>query len=581
MLIELTTGVPIGRDHTMLISKDIKVVVHSRSSMGKTLVTEKSLQYFTQAPIYSAEANTVGGETGVFDVNSLMRLENEVCGISIEIRDDQLSLLVFSARLSRPRVYFLERHDSIFLSCDIRELLPLSGRVLNKEIAYGIVKFGETPEFHSIVQDVKVVPVGSYLALDNHSLKQVLSSKISISDFRQYHQIKYSQTGGDVQRTKDVLRQALHSLRGYNPGLLVSGGIDSSLLNYLYNEMSSSSYPAFFLDFKEASAEKEYALRSLKKTKAELVCVEITEDNLIENFNDSVGKLIYPVYDNGSAFVGHIFSQTLHKRFGTDLPLIDGTLADSCYGVRDYERPLLRGGYQFEFYSLVKEWIYSRIELGGGVRSTRPRDAYLHDDFLQDLLWYGGVYSNIWFSNAKGYTSSLREKFYWYLNLLDSKHRLEYWPQYTILKMLLYAAKQTTVKVYDMLSPTQVYFPFMFQSVLADQGEYSWKEKSAGGIVKAPLKKLLEDYADSEFIYRKKSGLQSQTRKWINRSDFKIFLMDLLFSNYSVADSLMGRNSRRLQQIYRTDNPPSSILSLVLSLAVLQRWMDINRIKSQ
>lgn len=73
MSIDPTTGVSIGRDHAMLISKDIKVGVHSSASRGKTRVTENTLQDLSQVSICSTPANTSGDETGVFDVNCLMR----------------------------------------------------------------------------------------------------------------------------------------------------------------------------------------------------------------------------------------------------------------------------------------------------------------------------------------------------------------------------------------------------------------------------------------------------------------------------------------------------------------------------
>lgn len=51
MSIDPTTGVSIGRDHAMLISKDIKVGVHSSASRGKTRVTENTLQDLSQVSI--------------------------------------------------------------------------------------------------------------------------------------------------------------------------------------------------------------------------------------------------------------------------------------------------------------------------------------------------------------------------------------------------------------------------------------------------------------------------------------------------------------------------------------------------
>jgi hypothetical protein len=347
----------------------------------------------------------------------------------------------------------------------------------------------------------------------------------------------------------------------------------------LYNEVTDLPYDAFFFDFKAAVEEKKYAALSVKNTKARLIPVEITDNNLRDHYIESINKLIYPVYDNGSALVGQIFMNSLGHHEHSNFAFIDGTLADSCYGVRNYNNRLVQGKEQSQGMSLLKEWIYSQGLLKGwGADRTAPRDSYLNDEFLQDLLWYAGPYANLWFKNAKQFTDSLKQKYRYYYQHLDDSNRDQYWPQYTVLKMLLYAAKQTSVKVYDMFLPHQVYFPFMFKTILDDQGKYTWEEKSRDNISKAPLKKILEAYVSKDFIYRKKVGLQSQTRLWLQNDEMKPFILDLIDGKDSVSKVMMGSDAQKLVKAFRSQKPPESIVSLVLSLSVIQQWVNVNKI---
>lgn len=582
MLIEITTTGKVATDVKVIFKEnDLMVLSHGVDSLSHASRTQSLFTFFTQEPILhkTKTSSTISGT--ILLPEDLNGLQNEVSGMVIGKEGDLIDLLAFSARISRSRLYFLIKDGSLFLSDDLRDLLPYSKRKLRKDIAYGIVKFGEAPEYHTVVEDIFCIPGGCYLRLNTIGLENnIVSGVIPESFFLPYFQIKYTMTGGDLVRTELKLMEVLQELSPFSPGLLVSGGIDSTLLNFLFDKVVDSPYPAIFLDFREAPGENEYARRSVQGTKAEWIPVTVSNESFLEDFKESIASLVYPVYDNGSVFAGHQLKKHFLSSDGRTSAFIDGTLADSCYGVRDYNAPLTVGKYQPEFYSLLKEWIYVAgahcgIQLGG----TKPRDSFLKDEFLQDLLWYGGPFINTFFRNSRKYTEALKEKYYHYTNFLHPDDRSKYWPVYTILKLLLYAGKQTTVKTYDALLPHQVYYPFMFESILEDQGRYTWEEKSEGGVVKAPLKRILEKYIDKSFIYRKKSGLQSQTRRWLLQPDARAFVIELLGRRNGIAEAMMGSKHHWLATQFRRKEPIPDLVSLALSLSVIQYWCDIHKIE--
>jgi hypothetical protein len=472
--------------------------------------------------------------------NDLEVLENELCGFSAMFNKHQFSLTMFSSKMSRLRLFYCINSNGLFISEDLRRLLQFSKKELNLEMVYGIIKFGELPEKETLIRDINTIPCSHFTIINDKNIREILNNNF-LPPLKPYHHIKYPCDGGCISKTKDKLVEILSFLHQKNPYLMVSGGIDSSLLNYLYNEITDSPYPVIYYDFDESASELSYVKKSLQGTKAEMIQVKMRSGNLVNEFQKSIEKLVYPVYDNGSAYTGQLFN-TSFVDGNQDLTFIDGTVADSLYGVRDYSVPLVKGQNQHPIKSYIKEFIFAKmLKYGFEKNKTGPRDSYLDDEFLQDLLWYAGPYANLWFSNAKQYTQSLVNKYRWYYTLIDSSNRSDYWARYTVQKMFLYAAKQTTVKAIDILSPNQVYFPFMFTTVVEDQGHYTWGEKSENGIIKAPLKRILEEYATKEFIYRKKVGMQSQTRKWINLPSIKPYFSELISRPDGIAFKLMGR----------------------------------------
>lgn len=575
-----------GKGKVLLNGVGYFLALHGIEQFGYTYEGIDSFNYVTSIPIIRNKENKLV-ECQIsqkYDKTFLLSIENELSGFSFSSFDEDFSLMAFSAKLSRSRMFFLLKDNSCFFSPDLRELLPYSDRKLNFESAYSIIKFGELPEYQTIIDDVFCVPVSSYIEFNKGNLMQIINNgKIEYSEFKLYHKICYSSTGGDVINTSNSIKEVLSCISNYNPYLFISGGVDSTVLNYLYNEVVGEKYPAVFFNFKESEKELEFAKRSVMNTKAEFLQIDITNSNLQEDFISSVEKLIYPVYDNGSALVGYKFNKQFCNSNSDSLShFIDGTLADKCYGSRNYNKPLVQGRKQMEFYSLFKERIYAFLMLNNkSIGSTGPRDTYLNDENLQDLLWYAGPFANLWFKSSKEYTRNLKEKFYNYLNVLEEENKKEYWPRYTIIKLMINAAKQNTVRAYDMFLPHQVYFPYMFRSILVDQGKYTWAQKSENNIVKAPLKKILEKYIDNSFIYRKKMGLQSQTRSWLLTKEIKPFVIALLEKENGVSQAMLGRNQKKIIYYFKKQDKPTLIVSLVLSLIVLQMWCDLHNIEIQ
>jgi len=176
----------------------------------------------------------------IFDSTAKMtfqKIENDVSGIYIQ--EKEISL--FSAKYSKSRIYYTIWEEAIYVSYDLRLLLPYSNRKLTSKAAFSIIKFGELPESVNLIHDIYSVPSSSYVTLDNDNFYQILANKVIESSYYSiYNFIEYNYSGGDINKTKQALGDSLKYFINCNPNFFVSGGIDSTLLIQLYYELTGN-----------------------------------------------------------------------------------------------------------------------------------------------------------------------------------------------------------------------------------------------------------------------------------------------------------------------------------------------------
>lgn len=575
----------IGWEHHLHVCVTQKIEVSIFKSGRKHLshLQGSRMQFYDGWPVA-----VEGGKLSVIDrfesipalLNLLPTLENEVLAADIQWKEHSFSAVFASAKLSRARWYFIVRPDALLLSDDLRELLPYSTRRLNTPLAYGILKYGESPEYHTAVTDIFTIPAATYLHLDEQTLLTYLQQgAVPPAAFPAYFKMPYTFTGGSVADTEQVLTHIIGQVATQRPDIFISGGIDSTLLNALYTRATTAAYPAHFIHFGKADQELAFARWAVKDTRAELQVYEMGQRHFVPAMEAAAGMLAEPVIDcPGSVFVGAFLRQQL----GGYQPaaILDGTAADSLYGSRDYNKPILQGVSKPRFQLQAGEYLSGLLRLYhlNGHERFFPRDSFEQDQNLLELQWYLGPFANTFFRNARQYTEQVSGYYKKYYDLIDASRAEDSYARYTILKLALYAAKQTTRKVYDMHPGTQVVLPFLYRSMLKDQGRYSWKEKSIGSVVKYPLKKILEQYIDPGFIYRKKVGLNNQHLQWFDHSEVRLYLSEI-FKNGKARQLLHPWAASLVDKAIARKEVHPNIKHLVLSMTSMDLWMRHNKVE--
>jgi hypothetical protein len=101
-------------------------------------------------------------------------------------------------------------------------------------------------------------------------------------------------------------------------------------------------------------------------------------------------------------------------------------------------------------------------------------------------------------------------------------------------------------------------YPYLWKDILEEQGRISWSAKVNKGIVKWPLKRLLEPYVPDNFIYRKKSGFTPPIEGYIkNRKVYT--LIEKTFRNPLIVGRLIDKNR---------------FINLVENLPIIERYSD-------
>lgn len=545
-------------------------------------VSNENFTFFSEQPIGrndSGELFRPYVDASYLDI--IQKAQNNFVGLQVTPKGSDFEAFISSARITRARLYFIIKGESIYFSHDLRQLLPYSSRRANPAASYSILKYGDVPEYITVIEDIFSVPVGRYLKFTNADFQQFLSTgKIDVGKFTPYFHLTFPMDGGDIAQTEKLLKSNFKFLAANKPLVPVSGGVDSTLINSLINEFSDEAYPAYYMQFGKDDPEVAFAKKAAEGTKADLEIDLMQPEDTIAAFEFQNQKLIQPIGESSTIAIAHYFRKTNQKgRY-----ILDGTLADGCYGSRNYNIPLFAD--QAEKPMLVQKatehvatWL--KVKNTKGNERFYPRDTNQPDKMMQFMHMYLGPFANTWLKNAKEYTLETLPLWQMYYEFLDEANgRNDEWARYSVFKMVNYACKNNTAKTYDNTQPdNSAFYPFTWLSVLQDQGHYSWLDKTKDNTIKYVLKKLLEQYKPHDFIYRKKVGLNSTFEDWIHIGENRTYLAELIGKKSGIAEFFLGAKKQKfLVDKFKKERLQDNLANLVINLAIQQAWMDYNEI---
>jgi asparagine synthase (glutamine-hydrolysing) len=401
---------------------------------------------------------------------------------------------------------------------------------------------GVVPAPNTIINGIKKLKPGTYI---------VLSEKGDIKEQTYWHPSATRPEGNVseedyIARTHDLLTAAVTKRMDASDvpiGVLLSGGLDSSLIVALLKEAGHRDIRTFSIGFEdiddESGSEFEYSDQVVSKFKTDHKKYLLSNQEVLPRLSEAVMNMSEPMVGQ-DAIAFYLLSEQVSKHSKV---VLSGQGADEAFaGYFWYPRMAKEHGDEIERFS--KHYV------------DRP-----HDEYLQTVMpiYQGENHTHKWLS--KEFLKPGADSF------IDKVFR-------TDITRLVVDDPVKRVDNMTMAWGLEARVPFMDTELVewALKIPPSLKMREEG---KYPLKKIARELLPSSVIDRKKGYFPMPALKYI-QGDFLEFMSDILLSS-----SCLNRGIFDQKYINKVINSPRDYMtslngSRLWHLALLEFWMQIN-----
>jgi len=401
---------------------------------------------------------------------------------------------------------------------------------------------GVVPAPNTIINGIKKLKPGTYI---------VLSEKGDIKEQTYWHPSATRPEGNVseedyIARTHELLTAAVTKRMAASDvpiGVLLSGGLDSSLIVALLKEAGHRDIRTFSIGFEdiddESGSEFEYSDQVVSKFKTDHKKYLLSNQEVLPRLSEAVMNMSEPMVGQ-DAIAFYLLSEQVSKHTKV---VLSGQGADEAFaGYFWYPRMAKEHGDEIESFS--KHYV------------DRP-----HDEYLQTVMpiYQGENHTHKWLS--KEFLKPGADSF------IDKVFR-------TDMTRLIVDDPVKRVDNMTMAWGLEARVPFMDTELVewALKIPPSLKMREEG---KYPLKRIARDLLPSSVIDRKKGYFPMPALKYI-QGDFLEFMSDILLSS-----SCRNRGIFDQKYINKVINSPRDYMtslngSRLWHLALLEFWMQIN-----
>jgi asparagine synthase (glutamine-hydrolysing) len=480
-------------------------------------------------------------------------------------------LYLSSNRAATNRIYFRQTNEGIFFSSSFSLLIQLLPFKINHEAIYSILKYGYAPPPLTLSKDICIIPPSHYVIVD-----------IAKNEILYYNFFKFcfsEEHGFNLKKLDKTLDAISEMLSGMDSCLLLSGGVDSTLLAHKMRNWSNGNLRSYFLAFGKKDPELPFAEEASKSSNSKLDITYMDKSRLVEIIDEIASFYDHPFKDASVIPTYFLMKHIVDK--GEKI-VIDGTGADGCFG---FETIALEKLWMFMYIlpKIVKRQIssiysYSGIWKREGLLEklfrtiTKCRDI---DGSIGNLI--SSPPNDVFFSNFK-YDENINELLLSLVQNLISPYfnKDPFKQRSTVADIIFVCGASAGVKtdLRNKFPQVCTLYPYLWKDILEEQGKILWSAKIKNGIVKWPLKKLLEPYVPHSFIYRKKSGFTPDIESFLKNQ--KVYnLTKKTFMNSNVINSLVDK--RKLNQLVEDlpiiENYSIPLRSLLWGLLFIELWV--------
>ncbi len=499
-----------------------------------------------------------------------VHLLNGMFAIVIYDSRDQV-IYVFRDRLGiKPVMYYWQNNDFVFAS-EIKALLTLEEinrtKTTKKESVYTFLNSGYIPEPHTIYNSIHKLRAGSYAVIRD--------SKMVVTSYWKPEDKITADKVTDFQTAKKQLNELLESSVRYRMisdvpfGVFLSGGIDSSTVAAIAQNISTDSIKTFSIGVKdEKMNESEFARSVSKYLKTHHYEFVVSERDSLEMVEKMMTAYDEP-YADSSAIPTMLVSKLARQQVTMALSGDGGDELFMGYGAyvwadRFQKNPLLK-----TFRSPIGK---SLSKLSNKYKRAASLFDYMDEKRLKSHIFSQEQY---FFSERELHTM-LHDQYIWPLQFdeefHDLKRKLSAKEEQALFDIKNYLKDDLLVKVdiASMQFSLEARTPFLDYRLVEFALNLDENLKLRDNVSKYLLKEVLYSYVPKELFDRPKKGFSIPLSKWLH-TDLK-FLIDNYLSKGGIENAGFVKYEEVKKIVGRFEKGEDYLFNRIWVLILLHKW---------
>lgn len=479
-------------------------------------------------------------------------------------------------------LWYAHRNGAFIFASEPSALLEseLVDRKINKQAIHRFLSFRAVPQPDHIFQGIKAIPAGHWAMYSKDTL--VLHKYWT---YPVPHENSMSEQTNHIEKNvEDLLTEAIQCrLESDVPvGLMLSGGLDSSLIAALLREKLDCTIQTFFLGFQNAPAkydEREAAQTVASKFKTDHLEHFVTEDDIFRVFPDFIKTLPQPCSDGLQKY---LLSEFVSKHVKV---VLSGSGGDELFAGYDWFQQILKlknkSGIRKCFPHFCRQYLFHRFGQSIGVSERMKRlSFFLHDD---SFLSRYNIYKSLFKDEEKTYlctkdffdaadissTMDSLEKILRPFDHLPEVDQISWLQIETDLKNIILLNED----VVSMAHSLEMRVPYLDHLLAEYVGRLYHQRKMKNQQTKYIIKAIAEKFLPYDIVHRPKHGFIMPVGQWLKGP------LKPLFENVFSRESIERRGIFQWQSIQKLKEQflaGHDSYYRIWNLMILELWLRVH-----
>ena len=444
---------------------------------------------------------------------------------------DEVKDIVFGARdhFGIKPLYYVNNDKFIAFSSEYKSLVKLVGKVsVDKSALQNYLSFQYTPNYNTIINEIKEVPNGTYFTIKNGNI-----------EFKKYHKYKFSNKDVREKNVYDIINNSVkhHMIANVEVGSFLSGGIDSTIITALAAKINPK-IKSFSIGFDvEGYNELNFAKKTAEYLGIENISINVSEQEYIKALPSVAYYMDDPLADPSCVGI-YLLSEEARKHVKV---VLSGEGSDELFGGYN----IYKEYYSLKPFSYLPEVVKGKVNKIAKLLPDIKGKSYLLRGTTKLKDRYIGnakIFSNEEVKNiihdydenntCSNILSSLYEECD--KNNYDNVTTMQYIDMNTWLEgdILLKADKMS------MAHSLEVRVPFLDKEVLKCAEGLTLSQKVNKNNTKVLLREAFKDIVPPYMKEKKKLGFPTPIRVWL-KSDLVKYVREII--NNADVDELINK----------------------------------------